>query len=126
MRAGGTCPLWNVYEAFESAGRVLVQLAEMPDGRTYLCMARTVTRGQAGFGTPNKTFAIALGCDIRHAPRLIYSQGLDLKDRDARTPIGIGCKVCERKACPQRAFPAIGRPLSIDESSSRFAPYSVA
>jgi XRE family transcriptional regulator, fatty acid utilization regulator len=92
----------------------------------YLCVARTVTSGQGGYGTPNKTFAIALGCDLRYASRLVYSKGLDLKSREARTPIGVGCKLCERKACPQRAFPAIGRPLAIDEASSRFAPYSVA
>jgi len=125
-RVGGTCPLWNVYEAFANPGRILVQLAEMPDGRTYLCVARTVTRGQGGFGTPNKTFAIALGCDLRHAERLVYAKGLNLKSADARTPIGVGCKVCERTACPQRAFPAIGRPLAINEDSNRFAPYSIA
>ncbi|MBN9278416.1 MAG: DUF2083 domain-containing protein [Hyphomicrobium sp.] len=125
-RIGGTCPLWNVYDAFAHPGRILVQLAEMPDGRTYLCIARTVTTGQGGYGTPNKTFAVALGCDIRHAHRLVYAKGLDLKSREARTPIGVGCKVCEREACPQRAFPAIGRPLAVDETRSRFAPYSVA
>lgn len=123
-RVGGTCPLWNVYEAFADPGRVLVQLAEMPDGRTYLCVARTVTRGQGAYGTPNKTFAIALGCDLRHAERLVYSRGLDLKSREARTPIGVGCKICERETCPQRAFPAINRPLEIDETTHRFVPYS--
>lgn len=123
-RVGGTCPLWNVYEAFAHPGRILIQLAEMPDGRTYLCVARTVMRGQGGYGTPNKTFAIGLGCDLRHAERVIYSKGLDLTNPEVRTPIGIGCKVCERAACPQRAFPPIGRPLVIDETSHRFAPYS--
>jgi len=98
----------------------------MPDGRTYLCIARTVSRGEAGYGTPNKMFAVSLGCDIRHAERLVYSRGLDLKNREARTPIGVGCKICEREACPQRAFPAIGRPLKVDETAHRFAPYSGA
>jgi len=125
-RVGGTCPLWNVYEAFTNPGQVLVQLAEMPDGRTYLCIARTVSRGEAGYGTPNKMFAVSLGCDIRHAERLVYSRGLDLKNREARTPIGVGCKICEREACPQRAFPAIGRPLKVDETAHRFVPYSGA
>ncbi|MDA8068543.1 MAG: short-chain fatty acyl-CoA regulator family protein, partial [Actinomycetota bacterium] len=35
-------------------------------------------------------------------------------------------KVCERERCPQRAFPAIGRRLEIDQHRSPFAPYSVA
>ena len=125
-KTGGTCPLWNVYEAFAQPGRVLRQLARMPDGRTYLWVARTVSHGQRGFGSPSKTFAIGLGCDIRHAPRLVYSKGLDLADQEAPTPIGMGCKVCERTACPQRAFPFIGRALDVNENESRFTPYAVA
>ena len=125
-KTGGTCPLWNVYEAFAQPGRVLRQLARMPDGRTYLWVARTVSHGQRGFGSPSKTFAIGLGCDIRHASRLVYSKGLDLADQEAPTPIGMGCKVCERTACPQRAFPFIGRALDVNENESRFTPYAVA
>jgi predicted transcriptional regulator len=125
-RVGGTCPLWNVYEAFAHPGQILTQLAQMPDGRTYLWIARTVTRGQGEYGAPGKTFSIGLGCDLQHASRLVYSKGLDLKATGAATPIGAGCKVCERPACPQRAFPPIGRTLAIDENSSRFAPYSSA
>ena len=47
-RVGGTCPLWNVYEAFASPGRILTQLARMPDERTYLWIARTVSHGTRG------------------------------------------------------------------------------
>ncbi|MBQ7626388.1 MAG: DUF2083 domain-containing protein [Rhodocyclaceae bacterium] len=124
-RIGGTCPLWNVYEAFAQPGRVLTQLAAMPDERAYLWIARTVSRGYGGFGAARKTFSIGLGCDLRHAERLVYSKGLDLKDREGFTPIGAGCKVCPRSNCPQRAFPTIGKPLAIDENQARFAPYPV-
>ncbi|MFX9762083.1 short-chain fatty acyl-CoA regulator family protein, partial [Acinetobacter baumannii] len=83
---------WNVYEAFAQPGRVLPQLARMPDGRTYLWIARTVTSGPSrGYGAPGKMFSIGLGCDVRHAPRLVYAKGLDLADPDAATPIGMGC-----------------------------------
>ena len=122
-RVGGTCPLWNVYEAFNQPGRVLRQIAQMPDGRTYLWIARTVGQASAAYGAPGKTFAIGLGCDIRHASRLVYSRGLDLNDPAAATPIGAGCKVCERPACPQRAFPPIGRPVMVDENRSSAIPY---
>jgi predicted transcriptional regulator/transcriptional regulator with XRE-family HTH domain len=125
-KTGGTCPLWNVYEAFAQPGRVLTQLARMPDGRAYLWIARTVSHGFRGYGSPNKTFSIGLGCDISHATRLVYSKGLDLRDPDVPTPIGAGCKVCEREACPQRAFPFVGRPLDVDENQSRFMPYAAA
>ena len=122
-RIGGTCPLWNVYEAFAQPGRILTQTASMPDGRAYLWVARSISRNYGGYGTPGKTFAIGLGCDIRHAERLVYSQGLNLQDSAGFTPIGAGCKVCQRDNCPQRAFPAVGSALLVDENSSRFAPY---
>lgn len=125
-RVGGTCPLWNVYEAFAQPGRILPQLARMPDGRSYLWIARAVSSPQGGYGTPLRIFSIGLGCDLRHAPRLVYAKGLDVRDPEAATPIGMGCKVCERADCPQRAFPFIGRPLEVDENQSRFAPYGVA
>jgi len=125
-KMGGTCPLWNVYEAFAQPGRILTQLARMPDGRAYLWIARAVSQGHGGYSAPSKTFAIGLGCDIHQAERLVYSKGLDLKDPEVPTPIGMGCKVCEREACPQRAFPFIGGALDVNENQSRFAPYPVA
>lgn len=124
-RVGGTCPLWNVYEAFANPGRILTQLAQMPDERTYLWIARTVSHGRGGYGAPTKTFAIALGCDVRYADRVVYAQGLTI-DPSFATPIGMGCKVCERSGCPQRAFPPIGRDLNVDETRSYFEPYATS
>ncbi|MFD6936181.1 short-chain fatty acyl-CoA regulator family protein [Streptomyces goshikiensis] len=125
-RAGGTCPLWNVYEAFAAPGRIHVQVAAMPDGQRYLWTARALTRHRGGWGEPGKTFAIGLGCEIRHASRLVYSDGLDLGNTAAATPIGMGCRICERLDCPQRAVPPLGRPLAVDENTSTFVPYQVA
>lgn len=124
-RSGGTCPLWNVYEAFTNPNRVLVQMARMPDDRRYLWIARTVTYRRGGYRQPGKEFAIGLGCEIQHANRLVYSRGLDLNDADGATPIGMGCKVCDRSGCAQRAFPPVGRTLHIDERSTGFVPYQV-
>jgi XRE family transcriptional regulator, fatty acid utilization regulator len=123
-RVGGSCPLWNVYEAFAHPGEIQTQLAQMPDGRSYLWIARTVSRRYGGYGTLAKTFAIGLGCDLRHARRLVYSRGLDLPSPSSLIPIGPGCKVCDRDTCPQRAFPAIGKPLSANPHHSRFIPYA--
>lgn len=122
--SGGTCPLWNVYETFANPGKILVQIAQMPDGRNYMWVARTIERRASRYGQPGKTFAIGLGCEIRHASRLVYSEGLDLSS-DSATPIGAGCRVCERDNCPQRAFPALGRALDIDEHRSTVSPYLV-
>lgn len=122
-RVGGACPLWNIYEAFTSPGKILTQVATMPDGKSYFWIARTISRNIGGYGKPGKIFTVGLGCELRHAKRLVYSAGLDLDDAEAATPIGMGCKVCERPACPQRAFPTIGKQLTVDENTSTFVPY---
>ena len=123
-RTGGTCPLWNVYEAFAQPGKVITQLSRMPDNRTTLWVARTVTHQRGGYGSLRREFAVALGCDVRYASRLVYSKGIALDDPDAATPIGAGCKVCDREECAQRAFPALGGHLRINENVRQFAPYS--
>ncbi len=123
---GGTCPLWNVYEAFAQPGKVLTQLASMPDGRTYLWIARSVSRPTGGYGAPARGFAIGLGCDVRHASRLVYAKGLALSDPGVTTPIGAGCKVCDRQGCSHRAFPALGKRLRIDENERPWEPYASA
>ncbi|RNI23822.1 helix-turn-helix domain-containing protein [Flexivirga caeni] len=122
-RTGGTCPLWTVYDAFTRPGQVLRQIAEMPDGRAHLWVARTVTSGAVGFRAPEKTFAVGLGCDLSYAPQTVYAAGLDLEDRTLRAKIGMGCRVCERPACPQRAVPFAGRTLQVDENRGQLYPY---
>ncbi|MBD8505965.1 acetate metabolism transcriptional regulator RamB [Hoyosella sp. G463] len=122
---GGTCPLWNVYETFAYPGKIMRQIAEMPDKRRYLWVARTVERRAARYGQPGKTFAIGLGCELRHASRTVYSDGLDIGSGGTATPIGVGCRICERERCPQRAFPTIGKDVDLDEHHSTIAPYVI-
>ena len=123
-RSGGTCPLWNVYEAFAQPGRVLVQVAQMPDGRAYLWIAHCEAHRAGGYGAPAREFAIGLGCDLRHASQLVYAKGLDLQDPGSATPIGPGCRLCDREHCAQRAFPALGKTLRIDENERPAQPYA--
>ncbi|WIM67981.1 acetate metabolism transcriptional regulator RamB [Corynebacterium breve] len=121
--SGGTCPLWSIYESFNQPGEIVRQHAQMPDGRTYLWIARTVRHHRRKFQDTEKLFAIGLGCETRHADRTIYSIGLPLDDAEQATPIGSGCRVCPRQHCAQRAFPAIHLPLEIDPHSTAIAPY---
>ncbi len=122
-RVGGACPLWNVHEAFAQPGKILRQVAQMPDGKSYFCIARTVSRSEGGYLVPQKNFAVALGCEIQHAAKLIYSVGVDLADKEAAVPIGVSCRVCERPNCPQRAFPPIGKAIQVNENEREFLPY---
>ncbi|MFE9792622.1 short-chain fatty acyl-CoA regulator family protein [Streptomyces goshikiensis] len=124
-RLGGTCPLWTVYGAFSSPGRILTQVAEMPDGKQYFWIARTVTRGGFGHHAPRADFAVALGCELRHAPRLVYAEGIALHDPRATTPIGLGCRICERQDCAQRARPPAGGSLAVDPDLRTYVPYPV-
>lgn len=122
-RAGGSCPLWVAHEAFAQPDKVLTQVAQMPDGRTYLWIARTVRSASAGYLAPEKLFVVAMGCDIAYADRLVYSTGIALDDPATTVPIGAGCKVCDRPACAQRAFPQLGRAVAVDERQSSDLPY---
>jgi XRE family transcriptional regulator, fatty acid utilization regulator len=125
-RVGGNCPLWVVHHAFSRPGQFLTQVAQMPDERTYFWVARTTTTEPSRYLGPDKSFAIGLGCDVDHAEKLIYSVGIDLTDTKAIVPIGAGCKICDRRACPQRAFPYLGHPVYVDPHSSTDLPYPPA
>ena len=125
-RFGGACPLWNVHQAFETPGRFHRQLAETPDGVRYLCLAREISVPGAAFRAPIRRFAIALGCEVSHAEEVVYSDGLDLNDAEAFEPIGISCRICERRNCHQRSVPPLESALTIDPNRRKTLPYEVA
>ncbi len=125
-RVGGNCPLWVVHHAFSRPGQFLTQVAQMPDDRTYFWVARTTASEPSRYLGPDKSFAIGLGCDVAHAGKLIYSVGIDPTNAESIVPIGAGCKICDRPACPQRAFPYLGRPVHVDPHSSTDLPYPPA
>lgn len=123
-RFGSACPLWNVYRAFETPGRIIRQLAETPDGVRYICLARAASKRSGGFRDPVQNYALALGCEVRHAPELVYADDLDLKRDAAYEPIGISCRICERKNCHQRAVPPLKRKLVVQHDRRDLIPYS--
>ena len=124
-RFGGACPLWNVHRAFETPGQFLRQLAETPDGVRYISIARDISKSAGRFGAPTRRFAIALGCEVRHASQLVYADGLDLSRDSAFEPIGISCRICARKTCHQRAVPPLERNLVVDPDRRDILPYRV-
>ena len=124
-RFGGTCPLWNVHEAFEAGGRTIVQIAEMPDSVRYLCVARAVTKTGGSHLAPPRHYALGIGCEIAHANQVVYADHLELKTASV-TLIGVSCRICERHECPQRAVPPIDRALLVDPDRRDFVPYRFA
>lgn len=120
-RFGGACPMWNVHEAVGAPDRFLVQLAEMPDGVRYLCVARNVVKSSESYLTPDRRYVLGFGCEIAHAHELVYSEGIDLKGPAA--PIGVSCRICERDNCAQRAFPPVDRTLHVPLHERRTVPF---
>jgi predicted transcriptional regulator/transcriptional regulator with XRE-family HTH domain len=120
-RYGGSCPRWVVHNAFASPGAVQVQVAELPDGATFLCFARAVTRPAAAWGEPKPVHVIAMGCAVTHAPDVVYADGLDLQR--SRVGIGLSCRLCERPDCRSRAFPPLEHRLTLDPSTASAAPF---
>lgn len=125
-RFGGACPLWIVHEAVAIPDRILVQLAETPDGVRYVSMAKGLVKPSGSYDRMPRRYAVALGCEAEHAGEFVYADGLDLKAERAATRIGISCRICPRPDCDQRAFPPSDRPISVDPDQRGVVPYRLA
>nr|WP_232296609.1 short-chain fatty acyl-CoA regulator family protein [Plesiocystis pacifica] len=123
-RFSGACPRWNVFRAFQTPGMPRVQVSTMPDGERFFCIARTVAHGRGGYGTPQTTLAVGLGCPLSHASELVYADGMDLEDEDAMLPVGVTCRLCDRGDCEQRVLPSLRQPLRIREDVRGVSMYS--
>lgn len=115
-RHSGACPRWNVYSAFLSPERINVQLSQMPDGERYFCIARAFSKGDHRHNAPRRHFSIGLGCSILHAKEMIYSDGIDLGNPNGFVPIGVGCRICPRMECGQRAHPPADHRFRLDDA----------
>jgi predicted transcriptional regulator len=121
-RFGGTCPRWNLHAAFRTPERVITQIVETPDGQRFFTFSRAVERFVRLDPRENNQLAIGLGCDVKFASKIVYSDGLDLADPYV-TPIGPACAICPRMRCPQRAAAPAGRTLTVNEMQKTISPY---
>ena len=121
-RYGGSCPKWIVHQAFGAPGEVSVQVAQLPDGATFLCFARCIPGAPGPWGEPPPTNVVAMGCDVAHADAVVYADGINL-DR-AAVGIGLTCRLCDREGCRSRAHPALEHRLITDPTRAADSPYS--
>lgn len=121
-RFGGACPLWVVHEAVAIPDRILVQLAEMPDGTRYVSMAKGLVKPSGSYARPPRRYAVALGCEEVHAADFVYAD--DVRLGGMATPIGASCRICPRADCDQRAFPPAGSVIAIDPDRRSVVPYA--
>jgi hypothetical protein len=124
-RFGGACPLWNVHRAFEAHGQIIRQRAETPDGQRYLCLAWAQEKRLGGFRGPVRRYAYALGCAVSDADRLVYAEDLDLSSEARFDPIGISCRICERRDCAQRSVPPVAARIEITPDHREIVPYTI-
>ena len=124
-RYGGSCPLWNIHEAFRNPRKIITQYIQLPDGESYFSLARTVHGGEGGFTAPKAERAVALGCELKHAEKLIYAANIDLEAIKPE-PIGVTCRLCPRPQCAARAHPPLERRLIVDEHRRMATPFSFA
>jgi len=123
-RFGGACPRWNIYESFQSPGRILPQLLEMEDGTTYFTFSRALVNLGDGYDKPASLHAIGMGCRVDYVRKLVYADGIDLKNKAAITPAGTNCRLCERPDCAMRAFPPLNRRVSVPEFQRGASPFA--
>jgi predicted transcriptional regulator/transcriptional regulator with XRE-family HTH domain len=115
---GGGCPRWSLYRTFHLPGRNVAEIVEMPGGQRYVTFSRAVAHSLDP--DARSIQAIAVGCDIKYAPRLKIADGLA---PDAANLIGPACHVCERAHCPDRALPPVTRSLAVNQYQRGNTPY---
>jgi predicted transcriptional regulator len=124
-RFGGACPLWIVHEAAVIPDRILVQLAETPDGLRYVSIAKGLVKPSGRFDRNPRRYAIALGCEVQHASEFVYADTIDIASDRAVTPIGVSCRICPRSDCDQRAYPPSDQNIDVDLFKRGLVPYDI-
>jgi len=98
-RGGHACPLWAIFNAYQTPNRIVRRLVEFANGARYLMIAQAMTKQPASFHEAPFFRSVMLICDVRHAHRTVYSDGLDLSSAQAATPVGRSCRICPRSDC---------------------------
>ncbi len=113
-RYTGACPRWVTHTAFLTPGRIVTQVARLPEGgSTYLLIAKAFARPGGGWRTARTYHSITIGCDFAFARHMVYADGLDPAAPGVAEPVGVSCRQCPRQDCAQRALPA----LAVEASS---------
>ncbi|MCP1468369.1 hypothetical protein J3E64_000036 [Sphingobium sp. OAS761] len=116
-RYGGLCPRWDACDAREG-DTVSSQLIETPDGRRFVTFALALPRVPGARGRQ----VIAIGCEAKHAPRIVHADGLD-PDKGQATAVGPTCPLCDRRDCADRALPPVTRALDMHSYERTAAPF---
>ena len=114
-----------MHKAFRTPEKILAQAAELPNGQKYFMLARTAPPLWSPSLAQSPEFAVTLGCELHHARDMIYADQIDISKSARLDQIGVGCSVCERMDCTQRAHPPIGHELRFDGPMRRIGLYDL-
>ena len=101
-RYGNACPIWALYAAFQTPGEIVRQIAEFPTGGRFLFVACAVDKVRPAYAMPRRLMSVMLACDVLHADRTIYGEGLHLSSAAPAVPVGSNCRLCVRGECAYR------------------------
>jgi XRE family transcriptional regulator, fatty acid utilization regulator len=101
-RYGNACPIWDVYSAFQTPGRIVRQLSQFPNKEKFLFFAKAEAPDQTGFSQPRVLKATMLACDAIYAEQTVYADGLDLSSDALSTKVGLNCRLCSWTDCAHR------------------------
>lgn len=124
-RFGGACPLWIAHEAVAIPDRIHLQVAEMPEGRRFVFLAKGLVKPSDAYFRPPRRYAVVLGCEVTLASEFIYADTLNLECEEAVARIGISCRICSRHDCHQRAYPPNDKAIDITTNQRGFIPYRI-
>jgi predicted transcriptional regulator len=116
-RYGSPCPRWDAHDA-GAVDQVTTQLIETLDERRFVTLAMALPQMPGARGRA----VIALGCEAKHAGRIVHADGIDA-DKDDAVEVGPTCHLCERRACPDRALPPVTRALDLHGYERTSAPF---
>lgn len=102
-RHGNACPLWPLFQAFNTPEKPVAALLELPGNHKFIGLAISEAQGVPAFGHPTEYNAAML--IIHYEQRGLLSDWLP--DLGAAQPIGITCRICPRSDCSARAEPQI-------------------
>lgn len=119
-RLGGACPRWNMHLTFAAPGALVTDVVETTDGQKYFTVGRATPQDERP--ASRGLVAIALGCELRHAERIVHADN-HVAAGSRATAIGPTCHLCERVACPDRSLPPVTRSLEMQLTHRPAAPY---
>lgn len=120
LGTGALCARWRIQDAFRQPGEDVVQHIALGAGAGFVTLARAVERVSAEPGAARVYYVLALGCRTEEAGPLAWG-GIAA---EPATPIGPGCRRCERPDCRERAHPPLLRRLWVDEHRKGAAPFA--